>query len=87
MAEEPDRASAHEHGPAAARHSAGNGRAKVWIVAVVALLLIAWGAHWGYQRWTQVVQGWLREAPTPAQPPAPGNALRGHLDRISSLSN
>ncbi|HEX6002532.1 MAG TPA: HlyD family secretion protein [Burkholderiales bacterium] len=54
MAEEPDRASAHEHGPAAARHSAGNGRAKVWIVAVVALLLIAWGAHWGYQRWTHV---------------------------------
>lgn len=41
----------------------------------------------GYQRWTQVVQGWLREALTPAQPPAPDNALRGHLDRISSLSN
>jgi membrane fusion protein (multidrug efflux system) len=52
--EEPDRSSAGERGSTAARHTAANGRAKVWIVAVVAVLLVGWGAQWAYQRWTHV---------------------------------
>ncbi len=31
-----------------------SGRGKLWLVAATALLLIAWGAHWIYFRWTHV---------------------------------
>jgi len=31
-----------------------SGRGKLWLLGVAALLLIAWGAHWIYHRWTHV---------------------------------
>jgi len=31
-----------------------SGRGKLWFLGVAALLLIAWGAHWIYYRWTHV---------------------------------
>jgi membrane fusion protein (multidrug efflux system) len=34
--------------------TASSGRGKLWLVSAAALLLIAWGVHWIYYRWTHV---------------------------------
>lgn len=50
---DPSGGSGHDQ-KAGGSHGGANGRAKVWIVAVVAVLLAIWGGHWLYQRWTHV---------------------------------
>jgi membrane fusion protein (multidrug efflux system) len=35
-------------------HSTSNGKGKPWMLGVAALVLIAWGAHWAYQRYTHI---------------------------------
>jgi membrane fusion protein (multidrug efflux system) len=52
---EPDRAGSSGPDEKSVRtHGSANGRAKIWIVSVVAVLLAVWGGHWLYQRWTHV---------------------------------
>jgi len=51
---ESDRAEGSGHEKSGRSHRGANGRAKIWIVAVSAVLLAAWGGHWLYQRWTHV---------------------------------
>lgn len=52
---EPDRAGGSGHDEKSGRaHGGANGRAKLWIVAIGAVLLATWGGHWLYQRWTHV---------------------------------
>ena len=55
MAKSDSERAAGGHDEKSARsHGAGNGRAKMWIVGVGAVLLAVWGGHWLYQRWTHV---------------------------------
>jgi membrane fusion protein (multidrug efflux system) len=52
---EPDRAGSSGPDEKSVRaHGSANGRAKIWIVSAVAVLLAVWGGHWLYQRWTHV---------------------------------
>jgi membrane fusion protein (multidrug efflux system) len=52
--QESDRAHSGADGKSERAHGGANGRAKIWIVALAAVLLAAWGGHWLYQRWTHV---------------------------------
>ena len=52
--QESDRAHSGPDGKSERSHGGANGRAKIWIVVLAAMLLAAWGGHWLYQRWTHV---------------------------------
>jgi membrane fusion protein (multidrug efflux system) len=51
---DPERAAGSHDEKSGRSHGAGNGRARMWIVAVGVVLLAIWGGHWLYQRWTHV---------------------------------
>lgn len=52
---ESDRAPGSGHDEKSRRpHAGANGRGKLWIVGVVAVMLAVWGGHWLYQRWTHI---------------------------------
>ena len=52
--QESDRVHSGPDGKSERSHGGANGRAKIWIVVLAAMLLAAWGGHWLYQRWTHV---------------------------------